>query len=59
MHRLTTTFVLGYHGCDESVAAKLVSGDPFFPAGTTMTGLATASISGKPIRAVAWSSPKR
>jgi len=31
MHRLTTTFVLGYHGCDESVAAKLVAGEAFVP----------------------------
>ena len=29
MHRLTTTFVLGYHGCDESVAERLISGEPF------------------------------
>jgi hypothetical protein len=29
MHRLTTTFVLGYHGCDEAVAEKLVAGDSF------------------------------
>ena len=29
MHRLTTTFVLGYHGCDESVVERLISGEPF------------------------------
>ena len=29
MHRLTTTFVLGYHGCDESVAERLLAGEPF------------------------------
>ncbi len=29
MHRLTTAFVLGYHGCDESVAEKLLSGTRF------------------------------
>ena len=29
MHRLTTTFVLGYHGCDEAVAERLISGEPF------------------------------
>lgn len=29
MHRLTTTFVLGYHGCDASVAERLVAGAKF------------------------------
>ena len=29
MHRLATAFVLGYHGCDESVAENLLSGEPF------------------------------
>lgn len=29
MHRLSTAFVLGYHGCDEAVAAGLVSGKKF------------------------------
>ena len=29
MHRLTTTFVLGYHGCDEAVARRLVAGEGF------------------------------
>jgi hypothetical protein len=29
MHRLTTTFVLGYHGCDASVAERLVAGTKF------------------------------
>ncbi|PLX39386.1 MAG: hypothetical protein C0606_02365 [Hyphomicrobiales bacterium] len=29
MHHLTTTFVLGYHGCDESVAESLIAGKNF------------------------------
>ena len=29
MHRLATAFVLGYHGCDESVAERLFAGEPF------------------------------
>jgi hypothetical protein len=29
MHRLTTTFVLGYHGCDEAIASRLVDRAPF------------------------------
>ncbi len=31
MHRLSTTFVLGYHGCDRQVAERLLSGTPFEP----------------------------
>ena len=29
MHELTTSFVLGYHGCDRSVAEALITGDEF------------------------------
>ncbi len=29
MHRITTTFVLGYHGCDEEVAERLIAGERF------------------------------
>ena len=31
MHRLASSFVLGYHGCDQSVAAQLVQGADFKP----------------------------
>lgn len=31
MHKLSTTFVLGYHGCDREVAEKLIAGAPFEP----------------------------
>lgn len=31
MHRLSSHFVLGYHGCDAETAAKLIVGDPFRP----------------------------
>ena len=31
MNRLTASFVLGYHGCDESIAEELLSGTPFEP----------------------------
>ena len=31
MHRLASTFVLGYHGCDREVGEKLLSGTPFKP----------------------------
>lgn len=29
MHTLSSAFVLGYHGCDRSVAERLLSGEPF------------------------------
>lgn len=29
MHRLSATFVLGYHGCDKQVAEALLAGEPF------------------------------
>ena len=29
MHRLSASFVLGYHGCDVAVAEGLLKGDPF------------------------------
>jgi hypothetical protein len=31
LHTLSTTFVLGYHGCDKSVAEKLIAGEKFLP----------------------------
>ena len=31
MHTLTSAFVLGYHGCDESVGEGLLSGEDFKP----------------------------
>jgi hypothetical protein len=29
VHRLATSFILGYHGCDANVAKKLIDGKPF------------------------------
>lgn len=29
MHRLSTSFILGYHGCDTKVAKRLIDGEPF------------------------------
>jgi hypothetical protein len=31
LHTLSTTFVLGYHGCDRSVAEELLAGEAFRP----------------------------
>lgn len=31
MHRLATSFILGFHGCDRRVAERLLAGDPFMP----------------------------
>jgi hypothetical protein len=29
VHRLATSFILGYHGCDAKVAKRLIEGEPF------------------------------
>ena len=29
MHKLSSAFVLGYHGCDRAVGEKLIAGEPF------------------------------
>ena len=31
MHKLNSAFVLGYHGCDASVAENVLAGDQFIP----------------------------
>lgn len=31
MHKLSTTFVLGYHGCDKAVGERLLNNEPFEP----------------------------
>lgn len=31
MHRLSTTFILGYHGCDQDTAEALLAGRDFLP----------------------------
>jgi hypothetical protein len=31
LHRLTSTFILGYHGCDQRVGERLLAGSPFKP----------------------------
>lgn len=31
MHRLSSHFVLGYHGCDADIAERLLAGEPFRP----------------------------
>jgi len=35
VHRLSTSFVLGYHGCDRSVAERLLAGEPPAPSENT------------------------
>lgn len=29
MHRLATSLILAYHGCDQTVAERLLAGEPF------------------------------
>ena len=31
MHRLSSSFVLGYHGCDRDIGERLLAGEPFNP----------------------------
>jgi hypothetical protein len=31
LHRLTSAFILGYHGCDRDIGEKLLAGAPFLP----------------------------
>ena len=31
MHRLSTSFILGYHGCDKRVGERLLEGEDFIP----------------------------
>jgi hypothetical protein len=31
LHRLSTSFILGYHGCDREVGERLLGGEPFQP----------------------------
>ena len=31
MHTLSTSFILGYHGCDRDVAERILAGDKFIP----------------------------
>lgn len=31
MHALSASFILGYHGCDEAVAEKVLAGEDFKP----------------------------
>lgn len=31
MHRLTSSFVLGYHGCDRAIGERLLQGEEFLP----------------------------
>lgn len=31
MHTLSTSFILGYHGCDRTVAERVLAGEPFVP----------------------------
>jgi hypothetical protein len=31
LHRLSSTFILGYHGCDRKIGERLLRGEPFKP----------------------------
>lgn len=56
MHRLSTSFVLGYHGCDRTVADRLVNGDRFAPSENDYDWLGSGIYfwEANPLRALEW-----
>ncbi len=51
MHRLSTSFVLGYHGCEAAVAEKLLAGEPFKASSNDYDWLGPGIYFWKPTRA--------
>lgn len=43
MHSLSTSFVLGYHGCDKAVGERLLAGEPFKASANTCDWLGRGS----------------
>jgi hypothetical protein len=59
MHRLSSCFVLGYHGCDRDVGERLLAGEAFQPSDNDYDWLGPGSASGRPTRAEVWNSPPK
>jgi hypothetical protein len=61
MHRLSTSFVLGYHGCPEAVAHSLLAGEPFEPSKNDYDWLGPGTYfwQSNPRRALQFASEKR
>ncbi len=56
MQRLSTAFVLAYHGCDEAVAAQLIAGTPFKESANPWDWLGSGIYfwEGDPVRGLEW-----
>jgi hypothetical protein len=58
MHRLSASFVLGYHGCDAAVAERLLRNEPFLQSENTYDWLGSGVYfwEANPDRALEWAS---
>ena len=56
MHNLSTSFVLGYHGCDRETGERLLNNDPFQPSGNDYDWLGSGIYfwEANPDRALEW-----
>ncbi len=56
MHRLTSSFILGYHGCRRSVGEKLLNGEAFEPSENDYDWLGSGIYfwESNPVRALEW-----
>ncbi len=56
MHRLSSSFILGYHGCRRSVGEKLLNGEAFEPSENDYDWLGSGIYfwESNPVRALEW-----
>jgi hypothetical protein len=56
VHRLSSSFVLAYHGCDRAVGQKLIAGEPFQPSANDYDWLGSGIYfwESNPARALEW-----
>ncbi|MGA3211735.1 MAG: hypothetical protein ABSD20_10550 [Terriglobales bacterium] len=56
MHRLSSSFILGYHGCDEAVGERLLNGASFVPSDNDYDWLGSGIYfwEANPLRALDW-----
>ncbi|HXE06468.1 MAG TPA: hypothetical protein VN612_01145 [Acidobacteriaceae bacterium] len=56
MHRLSSSFILGYHGCQRSVGERLIAGEPFAPSDNDYDWLGPGIYfwESNPMRALEW-----
>jgi hypothetical protein len=56
VQRLSTSFVLAYHGCDKATAEELINGTPFKPSENSWDWLGSGVYfwEGDPVRALEW-----